>query len=69
MVILGVLAASLGGCASGGSYPTLPGLGGMGQKTLSPEEQQAKIKDLAASRGTAGASAEPAVLTQPAPAQ
>jgi hypothetical protein len=68
LALLGFLAVCLGGCASEASYPVLPGLGGLGQKTLTPEEQQAKIKELASAQGAA-ASAQPAVMTQPAPAQ
>ena len=61
---------ALGGCAAG-NYPTLPGLGGLGQKTLTPAEQDAKIKQLAADKAAADGTAttQPAVLTQPAPAQ
>ena len=68
-LILCLFATVLAGCSSGGAYPTLPGLGGLGQKTLTPEEQQAKIKQLAADQAAAGGAVQPAVLTQPAPAQ
>ena len=66
-VLLCLFAAALSGCSSGGAWPTLPGLGGMGQTTLTPEEQQAKIKELANAQ-SAGATVQPAVLTQPAAA-
>lgn len=62
-------AGVLGSCAAG-NYPTLPGLGGLGQKTLTPAEQDAKIKQLAADKAAAdGGAVQPAVLNQPAPAQ
>ena len=63
------MAAGLSGCASSGSsaWPTLPGLGGLGQKTLTPEEQQAKIKELANAQAAGSApTVQPAVMTQPA---
>jgi hypothetical protein len=64
LTLLCIVAAALGGCASGGAYPTLPGLGGLGQKTLTPEEQDAKIKQLAGAQGAAGGTVQPAVLQQ-----
>ena len=63
---LGLLAVlALGGCSTA-LYPTLPGLGGTTEKTLTPEEQQAKIKELADAQAAAGATVQPAVLKQPA---
>ena len=60
-----LLAAALGGC-SNGAYPPLPGLGGLGQSVLTPEQQQAKIKELANAQAAAGGTVQPAVLTEPA---
>jgi len=70
-VLFGLLAVVLAGCSTAQSWPTLPGLGGMGQTTLTPEQQQAEIKELANAQAAAGATVQPAVLTQPAstPAQ
>jgi len=68
VVLLVTLGSALCGCSSG-SYPPLPGLGGLGQKVLTPEEQQAKIKELANAQSAAGGTVQPAVLQQPAPAQ
>jgi len=66
---LAMPAGGLGGCAAG-NYPTLPGLGGLGQKTLTPAEQDAKIKQLAADKAAVDGSAttQPAVLSEPPPA-
>ena len=69
IAILGLLAATLGGCSSGAAFPTLPGLDGWSQKTLTPAEQQAKIKELAAAQGGASGEVQPAVLTRPAATQ
>ena len=62
---------ALGGCASSNAaWPTLPGLGGLGQKTLTPDEQQAKIKELAAAQAAAGGAptVQPAVMKDGEPA-
>ena len=64
-VALAALLLALAGCATA-AYPTLPGLDGLTQKTLTPEEQQAKIKDLASASAAGGATVQPAVLTAPA---
>ena len=63
-VALGLVSGAIAGCSTA-AYPTLPGLGGLGQKTLTPDEQQAKIKELAKAQADA-AVVQPAVLTQPA---
>ena len=64
-IAIGAIAALLGGCATA-AYPTLPDLGGLTQKTLTLEEQRARIKALASAQAAAGATVQPAVLTQPA---
>ena len=66
-----LLAVGLGGCASSNAaWPTLPGLGGLGQKTLTPDEQQAKIKELAAAQAAASGAptVQPAVMKDGEPA-
>ncbi len=57
---------ALAGCSST-PPPTLPDLGGVVEKTLTPEEQAAKLKQLAAAQAAAGATVQSAVLTTPAP--
>ncbi len=71
------MAWSLAGCASGSgipypSLPTLPGLGGTSasEPTLTPEQQQGAIEDLASAQAanTAAAGAKPAAKpAEPAP--
>ncbi len=56
---------ALAGC-SVAAPPTLPGLDGITEKTLTPEEQQAKIKALVSAQAAAGATVQPAVLQEPA---
>ena len=63
-----LLAVALAGCSSA-SYPPLPDLSGIGQTLLTPDQQQAKIKELAAAQATSGATVQPAVAKDPAPAQ
>jgi outer membrane murein-binding lipoprotein Lpp len=59
----------LAGCASEQPYPQLPESGAISQKLLTPEEQAAKIKALASAGADASGSVQPAVVTDPAPAQ
>jgi hypothetical protein len=66
--LLVLLATALAGCSSA-SYPPLPDLGGIGQTLLTPDQQQAKIKELAAAQANAGATVQPALAKDPAPAQ
>jgi len=68
LLVLALVALAFAGCSSA-NYPTLPGVNGMGQTVLTPEEQQARIKTLANAQAAAGATVQPTVLTQPAPAQ
>lgn len=53
---------TLAGCSSTANFPSLPGLDGMGQKTLTPEEQQAKIRELTAAQSGMQPDIQPAVL-------
>lgn len=62
------MSLGLAGCAAT-PPPTLPGLDPVAEKTLTPEEQAAKLKQLAAARAAAEATVQPAVLTAPAPEQ
>ena len=57
---------ALGGC-SATPPPVLPGLDGIAEKTLTPEEQAAKIRALAAAQASAGATVQPAVLKSHVP--
>lgn len=66
-VVLMGLAVALAGCSGGGDYPPLPDLGGIGQTLLTPEEQQAKIKDLAAAQADTTATVQPAIAKDAAP--
>jgi hypothetical protein len=65
VVCLSLLLA-LAGCSST-PPPTLPGLDPVADQTLTPEEQAAKIKQLAAAQAAATGSVQPAVLVTPAP--
>jgi hypothetical protein len=67
MIFLTTLLA-LASCSST-PPPSLPGLDSVAQTTLTPEEQAAKIKQLAAAQAAAGATVQQAVLTTPAPEQ
>lgn len=51
---------ALCGCATT-EPPSLPGLGGFSEKVLTPEEQEAKIKQLAKARAEAEATVQQAV--------
>jgi hypothetical protein len=66
-ILLSALVA-LAGCSSN-PPPTLPGLDPVAEKTLTPEEQAAKLKTLAAAQAAAEATVQPAVLMVPAPEQ
>ncbi len=59
---------ALAGCSTT-APPTLPGLDPVAEKTLTPEEQAAKLKQLAAAKAAAEATVQPAVLTTPVPEQ
>jgi len=62
------LLLALAGCAST-PPPTLPSLDPVAETTLTPEEQAAKLKQLAADQAAANATVQPAVLTAPVPEQ
>ena len=71
---LGVaLAATLAGCAGAPSFPALPVGDAIGQKTLTPKEQEAEIKSLSdaqaenseAAGGDSPAKIVPAAATTP----
>jgi hypothetical protein len=57
-------AVLLAGCSTA-AYPSLPGLDTAAEKTLTPEEQQAKIDALAKAKADSQATIQPAVMTQP----
>jgi hypothetical protein len=60
------LLLGLAGCSTV-PPPTLPPLDPVTETTLTPEEQAAKIKQLAAAQAAAAATIQPAVLKTPAP--
>ena len=62
------LLLALAGCATT-APPTLPGLDPVAENTLTPEQQTAKLKQLAAAQAAAQATVQPAVLTTPVPEQ
>ena len=66
ILALGAILAALSGCASEASYPTLPSLDPVADQTLTPAEQQAKIKELASAQAAAGATVQPAVVVKKA---
>lgn len=65
ILVLSAILAALAGCASEASYPTLPSLDPLADQTLTPAEQQAKIKELTAAQAAAGTTAQPAAVVKP----
>jgi hypothetical protein len=62
------LAASLAGCGNAPSYPTLPVGDVIGQRTLTPKEQEAEIKSLSDAQVATTQAADPAPEPQYIPA-